>query len=189
MEIIEILVKPGTVEAEDPPPGRSKQYDKASPQIPAQAGVIAEVSSRSAAVNQDLILKPQGRFARPRGAAPEESRRLPLNRPRSPHPRPSGRQRPRTDRRGGGARCVLPDIGDFRMFQVIEMLVNVGDSVEAEQSLLTLESIASMEIPSPLRASSDRWPSRSATGSTEVILIASLESAGAAPPVMQPLRR
>lgn len=44
----------------------------------------------------------------------------------------------------------VPDIGDFDEVDVIEMLVKVGDTVEAEQSLITVESDkASMEIPSP----------------------------------------
>ncbi|MEJ6656492.1 MAG: dihydrolipoyllysine-residue acetyltransferase, partial [Pseudomonas sp.] len=43
----------------------------------------------------------------------------------------------------------IPDIGDGSA-RVIELMVQVGDTVEAEQSLLTLESDkASMEIPSP----------------------------------------
>ena len=45
---------------------------------------------------------------------------------------------------------TVPDIGDFSDVPVIEVLVSVGDSVEAEDSLLTLESDkATMEIPSP----------------------------------------
>ena len=44
----------------------------------------------------------------------------------------------------------LPDIGDFDEVEVIEILVAVGDSVEQESSLITLESDkATMEIPSP----------------------------------------
>ena len=44
---------------------------------------------------------------------------------------------------------VVPDIGDFDAVEVIEVLVAVGDTVEVEQALLTLESDkASMEIPS-----------------------------------------
>jgi pyruvate dehydrogenase E2 component (dihydrolipoamide acetyltransferase) len=43
----------------------------------------------------------------------------------------------------------VPDIGDFDEVAVIEVLVKVGDSVKAEQSLITVESDkASMEIPS-----------------------------------------
>ena len=43
----------------------------------------------------------------------------------------------------------VPDIGNGEG-EVIELLVKVGDRIEADQSLLTLESDkASMEIPSP----------------------------------------
>ena len=43
----------------------------------------------------------------------------------------------------------VPDFGDFKEVEVIELLVKVGDVVKAEQSLITVESDkASMEIPS-----------------------------------------
>jgi len=43
----------------------------------------------------------------------------------------------------------VPDIGDFKDVAVIELLVKPGDTVKAEQSLITVESDkASMEIPS-----------------------------------------
>ena len=43
----------------------------------------------------------------------------------------------------------VPDIGDFDEVAVIELLVKAGDTVKAEQSLITVESDkASMEIPS-----------------------------------------
>jgi pyruvate dehydrogenase E2 component (dihydrolipoamide acetyltransferase) len=43
----------------------------------------------------------------------------------------------------------VPDIGDFKEVEVIELLVKLGDTVKVEQSLLTVESDkASMEIPS-----------------------------------------
>ena len=43
----------------------------------------------------------------------------------------------------------VPDIGDFKEVEVIELLVKVGDTVKVEQSLITVESDkASMEIPS-----------------------------------------
>ena len=43
----------------------------------------------------------------------------------------------------------VPDIGDFDEVGVIELLVKPGDTVQAEQSLITVESDkASMEIPS-----------------------------------------
>jgi len=42
----------------------------------------------------------------------------------------------------------VPDIGDFKEVEVIELLVKPGDTVKADQSLITVESDkASMEIP------------------------------------------
>ena len=44
----------------------------------------------------------------------------------------------------------LPDIGDFDEVEVIEILVAKGDTIEVDDSIITLESDkASMEIPSP----------------------------------------
>jgi len=44
----------------------------------------------------------------------------------------------------------IPDIGDFDSVEVIEIAVSVGDSVETEDTLITVESDkASMDIPSP----------------------------------------
>ena len=44
----------------------------------------------------------------------------------------------------------VPDIGDFKDVEVIEVLVKPGDTVAKEQSLISLESDkATMEIPSP----------------------------------------
>ena len=53
------------------------------------------------------------------------------------------------DTSGGVVQVVVPDIGDFDEVDVIEVLVNEGDTVQEEQSLITVESDkASMEIPS-----------------------------------------
>jgi hypothetical protein len=45
----------------------------------------------------------------------------------------------------------VPDIGDFKDVPIIEVLVKVGDTVKAEDSLITLESDkATMDVPSPV---------------------------------------
>ena len=45
----------------------------------------------------------------------------------------------------------VPDIGDFKDIPVIEILVKPGDTVKAEDSLLSLESDkATMDVPAPL---------------------------------------
>jgi len=51
---------------------------------------------------------------------------------------------------GAMKEVLVPDIGDFKEVEVIEVLVKPGDEVAKEQSLVTLESDkATMEIPSP----------------------------------------
>src|SRR4051812_14958433 len=49
-----------------------------------------------------------------------------------------------------GQEVKVPDIGDFKSVEVIEVLVKPGERIAKEQSLITLESDkATMEIPSP----------------------------------------
>lgn len=51
----------------------------------------------------------------------------------------------------------VPDIGDFDSVPVIELLVSEGDSVEAEQGLLTLESDkATIDVPAPQAGSVEK---------------------------------
>jgi pyruvate dehydrogenase E2 component (dihydrolipoyllysine-residue acetyltransferase) len=61
------------------------------------------------------------------------------------------RSEPAPQKSSGGAQEVrVPDIGNFDGVPVIEVLVKVGDRVEKDQSLLTLESDkATMEVPAP----------------------------------------
>ena len=45
----------------------------------------------------------------------------------------------------------VPDIGNFKDVAVIEVLVKAGDAIEAEQSLITMETDkATMDVPSPV---------------------------------------
>ena len=45
---------------------------------------------------------------------------------------------------------TVPDIGDFKNIPVIELFVKAGDTIKAEDSLMTLESDkATMDVPSP----------------------------------------
>ena len=45
---------------------------------------------------------------------------------------------------------TVPDLGEFKNVEIVELLVKVGDQVRAEQPLLTLETDkAAMEVPSP----------------------------------------
>jgi pyruvate dehydrogenase E2 component (dihydrolipoamide acetyltransferase) len=78
----------------------------------------------------------------------------------------------------------VPDIGDFDEVAVIELLVKVGDTVHAEQSLITVESDkASMEIPSShagvVKELKVALGDKVKQGS--VVLVLEAEGAGAAP--------
>jgi len=45
----------------------------------------------------------------------------------------------------------VPDIGDFKDIPIIEMFVKAGDTVKAEDPLISLESDkATMDVPSPV---------------------------------------
>ena len=78
----------------------------------------------------------------------------------------------------------VPDIGDFDEVAVIELLVKAGDTVKAEQSLITVESDkASMEIPSShagvVKELKVQLGDKVKQGS--LVLVLEAEGAGAAP--------
>jgi pyruvate dehydrogenase E2 component (dihydrolipoamide acetyltransferase) len=80
----------------------------------------------------------------------------------------------------------VPDIGDFDEVAVIELLVKVGDTVKAEQSLITVESDkASMEIPSStagvVQELRVKLGDKVKQGSVVLMVEASGEAAAAAP--------
>jgi pyruvate dehydrogenase E2 component (dihydrolipoamide acetyltransferase) len=82
----------------------------------------------------------------------------------------------------------VPDIGDFKEVDVIEILVKPGDSVAREASLITVESDkATMEIPSPaagvVKELKVKLGDKVAEGSMILLLEASEgEAPGAQPP-------
>ena len=82
----------------------------------------------------------------------------------------------------------VPDIGDFKDVEVIELLVKPGDTVKVEQSLITVESDkASMEIPSSHAGVIKEMKVQLGDKVSEGSLLLVLESAaGAAAPVAAP---
>ncbi len=81
----------------------------------------------------------------------------------------------------------VPDIGDFKDVAVIELLVKPGDTVKAEQSLVTVESDkASMEIPSSHAGVVKELKLKVGDTVNEGSVILSLEAAGAAAPASAP---
>src|SRR5512141_1705909 len=76
----------------------------------------------------------------------------------------------------------VPDIGDFKDVAVIELLVQPGDTVRAEQSLVTVESDkASMEIPSTHAGVVKELKVKLGDKISEGSVVLSLESEAASP--------
>src|SRR3954462_9371620 len=86
-----------------------------------------------------------------------------------------------------GVEVKVPDIGDFKSVEVIEILVKPGDTVTKEQSLVSLESDkATMEIPSPeagtVQSLSVKVGDKVSQGSAILVLA----SSSAAPKMVEP---
>jgi pyruvate dehydrogenase E2 component (dihydrolipoamide acetyltransferase) len=76
----------------------------------------------------------------------------------------------------------VPDLGDFADVPVIEVLVSAGDTVEAEQPLIVLESDkASMEVPSPSEGTVGEVAVKVGDTVSKGDLILTLSDDGAAP--------
>ncbi|MDI1273372.1 dihydrolipoyllysine-residue acetyltransferase [Polaromonas sp.] len=153
--VIELLVKPGdTVKAEQSL--ITVESDKASMEIPSsQSGVVKEVRVKLGdKVKQGsvvLVLEGEGAAttAAPAAAPVSEQNEAPAQAAPAPAAPVSVASAAAPAAAAGPVEVRVPDIGDFKDVAVIEVLVKVGDTVKAEQSLVTVESDkASMEIPS-----------------------------------------
>ncbi len=135
--VIEVFVKVGdTVKAEDPL--ISLESDKATMDVPApQGGVVKAISVKVGdKVSEGSVIMQFDAAA----AAPAEAAKPSISAPPSPVSAPAGK-----------AEVRVPDIGDFKDVPVIEIYVKVGDTVKAEDPLVSLESDkATMDVPAPL---------------------------------------
>jgi pyruvate dehydrogenase E2 component (dihydrolipoamide acetyltransferase) len=81
----------------------------------------------------------------------------------------------------------VPDIGDYKDVPVIEILVKAGDTVEKEQSLVTLESDkATMDVPSPQAGTVKEVKIKQGDAVSEGTLIVLLEPVGGAAQAAKP---
>ena len=155
VEVIEVLVKAGDViKAEQSL--ITVESDKASMEIPSSAaGVVKELKVKVGdKVNEgSLVLLLESAQAGAAAAAPATASAAAAATPAASAsvPAPAAAPAPASAPAAASAAAEVrvPDIGDFKDVEVIEVLVKVGDSVRVEQSLITVESDkASMEIPS-----------------------------------------
>jgi pyruvate dehydrogenase E2 component (dihydrolipoamide acetyltransferase) len=154
--VIEVLVKAGdTVEKEQSLV--TLESDKATMDVPSPAsGTVKEVKVKLGdTVSEGTLIvlldgegaaaaKPADKPAQTNGAAQPAA-------PAAAAPAPAPAAQQAAPAGGGGVQEVkVPDIGDYKDVPVIEISVKVGDRIEKEQSLVTLESDkATMDVPSP----------------------------------------
>ncbi|OMG74678.1 dihydrolipoyllysine-residue acetyltransferase [Burkholderia ubonensis] len=173
--VIEVLVKAGdTVEPEQSLV--TLESDKATMDVPSpSAGTVKEVRVKVGdAVSEGslIILLEGGAAAQPNGAA------APAAAPAAAAPAPAPAAAPAAA--GGVLEVKVPDIGDYKDVPVIEIGVKVGDTVEKEQSLVTLESDkATMDVPSPAAGVVKDIKVKVGDAVSEGTLIVLLEAAGA----------
>ncbi len=182
-EVIELFVKVGDrIEADQSI--LTLESDKASMEVPApKAGVIkslkVKLGDRLKEGDELLELEVEGAAE----AAPAPAAAPAAKAEEKPAAAPAAAAPAAAPAAPSVQQVHVPDIGSSGKAQIIEIQVKVGDSVEADQSLITLESDkASMEIPSPaagvVKAISVKLNDEVGTGD----LILDLEVAGAAAP-------
>lgn len=180
--VIEISVKPGdTIAAEQAL--ITLESDKASMEIPSPAaGVVESISVKigDEVGTGDLILILKGAAqSKPTASTPTADQAASAPKEKLTE---QAAEEPNEAAGESVEEVRIPDIGSSGSANVIEVMVKAGDSVEADQSLITLESDkASMEIPAPkagvVESLSIKVGDEAKTGD----LILTLKVAGAAP--------
>ncbi|MBU9681204.1 dihydrolipoamide acetyltransferase, partial [Burkholderia multivorans] len=189
--VIEVLVKAGdTVEPEQSLV--TLESDKATMDVPSPAaGTVKEVKVKVGdAVSEGtlIILLEGGAAAQPNGAAAPAAAPAQASAPAPAAAAPAAAAPAAAPAASGGTLEVkVPDIGDYKDVPVIEIGVKVGDTVEKEQSLVTLESDkATMDVPSPAAGVVKDIKVKVGDTVSEGTLIVLLEAAGAAPAAAAP---
>jgi len=147
--VIEVLVAPGDAVKKDQ--GLvTLESDKATLEVPSTAeGVVKEVKVKVGdrlSEGSVVVVLEAGGAAAP-ATAPAKA---PAPAPAAPSPAPAPAAAPAPAPAGGTVEVRVPDIGDYSGVPVIEVLVQVGETVKKDQGLVTLESDkATMEVPSP----------------------------------------
>ncbi len=154
VEVIELCVSPGdSVEAEDALV--TVESDKASMDVPAPfAGTVKElcVNVGDKIKQSDLLAKLEvaGAGAAPAASEPEAPAAPAAAEPAAPAAAAEPAPAPAASGASQTIEVTVPDIGDAADVDVIEILVSVGDEVQAEDGLITLETDkATMDVPCP----------------------------------------
>ncbi len=194
--VIEVLVKAGdSVKPEDSLV--TLESDKATMDVPSpSAGVIKDVRVKlgdkvsegnviltleAEVANGAKAASPEQVVATPAAAAPAAASAAATSPP--PAVALTQPERVASGAAAGAMQSIevkVPDIGDFKDVPVIEVLVKPGDTVKAEDSLVTLESEkATMDVPSPSSGVIKEMKVKLGDKVSEGSVIAIIEAAGA----------
>jgi len=202
--VIEVLVKAGdSVKAEDSLV--TLESDKATMDVPSpSAGIIKDVKVKlgDKVSEGSVIVTLEAAAANGGKAASSAQAAAPATAPAggsatasaaatSPSRSVPGQGKTEAPNAPAGAAQIIevkvPDIGDFKDVPVIEVLVKPGDTVKAEDSLVTLESEkATMDVPSPsagvIKEVKVKLGDKVSEGNVIVVLEAAGARASVAPP-------
>jgi pyruvate dehydrogenase E2 component (dihydrolipoyllysine-residue acetyltransferase) len=183
VEVIDVLVKPGDTVAVDAPL-ITLETDKATMDVPSTAaGRVAEVQVRKgdrvSKGSPVIVVEGAGGAARPADPAATSK------------PAPAASPAPASAATPSNATALVevrvPDLGDFKDVEVIEILTKEGDEVALEAPLVTLETEkATMDVPSSATGTVARLHvgkgSRVNTGDVVASVRGSQAAAGSSPP-------
>jgi pyruvate dehydrogenase E2 component (dihydrolipoamide acetyltransferase) len=160
VEVIEVLVKPGDAVSKEQSLV-TLESDKATMEIPSpEDGIVKEIKIKmgdKVSQGTPILVLDSNEKAKTEEKPKAEERPKAEEKPQAeekPKPQKSAKAdsptKTESPTKAESLTVPVPDIGDFKEVEVIEILVKPGDSVAKEQSLITLESDkATMEIPAP----------------------------------------
>jgi pyruvate dehydrogenase E2 component (dihydrolipoamide acetyltransferase) len=194
--VIEVLVKPGDVVKVDQSL-ITLESDKATMDVPSPvAGAVAEIVAKVGdKVSMGTLIarvdSAEGEAGQT-SAAPAKAASSPAAASAAPEKRaaappksaPAKAAAPQAPAKAAPIDITIPDIGDFKDVPIIEILVKAGDTVEAEQPVVTLESDkATMDVPAPAAGKITQIVVKVGDKVSMGSLIAKLDAGGPAAPV------
>ncbi|WP_207950577.1 pyruvate dehydrogenase complex dihydrolipoyllysine-residue acetyltransferase [Marinobacter sp. JSM 1782161] len=181
VEVIEISVKVGDTVAEEDPI-LVLESDKASVELPAPKGgkiTALNVSVGDSLSEGDVV----GQIEAGEGESADSAAEEDAPAKAEAEPAPAQEEAPAQSSGGGVEDIVVPDLGGADSVEVIEISAKVGDSLEAEDAILVVESDkASVELPAPAGGTLKALSVSVGDSISEGDVIGQIETAGGSAP-------
>ncbi|HVF15698.1 MAG TPA: dihydrolipoyllysine-residue acetyltransferase [Steroidobacteraceae bacterium] len=188
VEVIDVLVKAGDKIDVDTPL-LTIETEKATMDVPStSAGVVKSVAIKKGdrVSKGSLIVEIDagGQSEKSAAPAPAPPTETPKAAPAKPEIREEAKTQPATAPQGAPrqAQVTVPDIGDFKDVEVIEVLVKTGDMISVDTPLITLETEkATMDVPATEAGKVKSIAVKKGDRISKGRVILELEASGAAP--------